>query len=129
VREQVRGDELHLLVGLDCYARRSVVAGKRTQGRRLYWSGACTMTTPRRTRGLREAGCFERATKAERRVSQWDVGPAGSDCWQRDKYGEVFLRRTRIRYDFFFFELRLYVPNTLFLVRNTRKSASFISGS
>jgi hypothetical protein len=59
------------------------------------------MTTPRRTRGLREAGCFERATKAERRVSQWDVGPAGSDCWQRDKYGEVFLRRTRIRYDFF----------------------------
>jgi hypothetical protein len=86
------------------------------------------MTTPRRTRGLREAGCFERATKAERRVSQWDVGPAGSDCWQRDKYGEVFLRRTRIRYDFFF-ELRLYVPNTLFLVRNTRKSASFISGS
>jgi hypothetical protein len=46
-------------------------------GPAVIWSGGRerTMTTPRRMRGWREAGCFVRATKAKRRVTGTWVQP------------------------------------------------------
>jgi hypothetical protein len=77
---------------------------------------ARTMTTPRRTRGWREAGCFVCATKAERPVSHWDVGPAGPD-WQRDKYGERCFAQDDDTYHFCIFVFRFFSSELGFLFK------------